>query len=133
MRAFKPGTDWMEAQSEVEQTLIALERAGWEALVSGRGVAFYQDVFLDDGVMIFPIGAFGKAAALQGLASAPPWDSYELHDIRVLPLSETTGSVVYTVEARRQGQPAYRAVMSSTYALHEGTWKLALHTQTPTP
>ena len=31
----------------------------------------------------------------------------------------------------RAGQPPYRAIMSSTYVWRQGTWKLALHTQTP--
>jgi Domain of unknown function (DUF4440) len=121
----------MQTPTDLEQALIALERAGWEALAGGRGVAFYRDVFLDDGLMLLPVGAFGKTEALQGLASAPPWDSYELRHLRVLPLSDGTASVVYAVEARRAGQSPYRAVMSSTYVRRQGTWKLALHTQTP--
>jgi uncharacterized protein DUF4440 len=122
-----------QVHPELEQTLIALERAGWQALAAGRGVAFYQDVLLDEGLMIFPVGAFGKGDALQGLASAPPWDTYDLRSIRVLQLSEASASVIYAVEAQRAGQPTYQAVMSSTYVLRQATWKLALHTQTPTP
>jgi hypothetical protein len=122
----------MQTPTKLEQTLIALERAGWEALAGGRGLAFYQDVFVDEGLMLFPTGALSKADVLQGLASAPPWDSYQLRHLRVLPLSDGTASVVYAVEARRAGQPPYRAVMSSTYVWRQGTWKLALHTQTPT-
>jgi hypothetical protein len=117
---------------DLEQTLIGLERAGWEALASDRGVRFYQDVLLDTGVMIFPVGVFGKAEALQGIASAPPWDRYELREVRVLRLGESAASVVYAVEAQRADQPAYRARMSSTYVRREDGWKLALHTQTPT-
>ena len=125
-------TESMETPAKLEQTLIALERAGWEALTGGRGVAFYQEVFLDEGLMLFPVGTFGKADALQALATAPPWARYELRQLRVLPLSESTASVVYDVEASRAEQPPYRAVMSSTYVWRQGTWKLALHTQTPT-
>ena len=116
---------------DLEHTLIALERAGWEALTAGRGVAFYQDVLVDDGLMIFPVGVFGKAEALQGLATAPPWNRYELRDLRVLALGAEAATVVYAVEAQRADQQVYRALMSSTYVRQQGSWKLALHTQTP--
>jgi hypothetical protein len=49
-------TESMQTPIKLEQTLIALERAGWEALAGGRGVAFYQDVFLDEGSCSFQRG-----------------------------------------------------------------------------
>jgi Domain of unknown function (DUF4440) len=122
----------MDRTEDLRQALIAVERAGWEALAAGRGVAFYQDVLLDEGLMVFPVGAFGKAEALQGIAGAPPWDRYELRDLRVIALGREAASVVYRVEAERAGYPVYRAIMSSTYVRQQGAWKLVLHTQTPT-
>ena len=115
----------------VEQAVVALEREGWRALAAGRGRDFYEEVLLDDAVMVFPVGAFGKAESLQGLAGAAPWDAYELRDVRVVHPVEGTATVVYSVVADRKGQPAYRALMSSTYVCCEGKWRLALHTQTP--
>jgi hypothetical protein len=51
--------------------------------------------------------------------------------VKVLRLADGAASVVYRVEAQRADQPAYRALMSSTYIRVDGAWKLALHTQTP--
>jgi hypothetical protein len=115
----------------LEQTLIALERAGWAALAAGTGVQFYADTFTENGLMVLPVGVFGKTDALHGLSAAPPWASFDLQNLRVLPLTDAAASVIYTVEAKRPGQPLYRAAMSSTYVQHDCTWKLALHTQTP--
>ena len=114
-----------------EQTLIALERAGWAALAEGRGVQFYEEVFLDDGLMLLPVGAFNKTDSLEGLSSAPPWASYDLRNLRTLQLSSDVASVIYEIEAQRTGQPVYKAALSSTYVQRHGAWKLALHTQTP--
>lgn len=116
---------------DLEQTLIGLERAGWAALATGTGVQFYADTFVDTGLMVLPVGVFGKTDALHGLAAAPPWATFDLQHLRVLPLTDDVASVLYTAEAQRPGQPLYRAAMSSTYVKRDGTWKLALYTQTP--
>ncbi|MDQ6748713.1 MAG: hypothetical protein M3010_11500 [Candidatus Dormibacteraeota bacterium] len=35
--------------------------------------------------------------------------------------------------AQGEGSPRYQALMTSTYVRRSGTWKLALHQQTPIP
>ena len=45
--------------------------------------------------------------------------------------SEHSGVVLYRVVAQRSGQEPYAATISSTFVRREGSWKLAVHQQTP--
>jgi hypothetical protein len=116
----------------MDDELIALEERGWEALAAGTGADFYDEVCTGDAVMVFPGGLLlDRAGAVQGLREAPPWAGYELSDRRVLRLGDDAGVVVYRAEAHRAGEETYRALMASTYVRDGGTWRLALHQQTP--
>ena len=112
-------------------SLIDVERAGWEALSSGRGGAYYREHLTEDALMAFSFGVMTRDEAIAGMESAPPWASYEIKDPRVVELTEDSGVVVYAVEARRDGQEPYSAVVSSTFVRQDGAWKLAFHQQTP--
>lgn len=116
----------------MEHELIEVEDRGWQALVAGRGPEFYDEVCTDDAVMVFPGGmVLDRAAAVEGLRQAPPWARYRLSDQRVLPLGADAAVVVYRAEAQRPGEDTYRAAMASTYVRAGGSWRLALHQQTP--
>ena len=112
-------------------SLIDVEREGWEALSSGRGGAYYREHLADNALMAFPFGVMTRDEAIAAMESAPPWASFELKDPRVVELTEDSGVVVYAVEARREGQEPYSAVVSSTFVRRDGVWKLAFHQQTP--
>ncbi|WNZ23271.1 nuclear transport factor 2 family protein [Leptolyngbya sp. NK1-12] len=115
------------------QTLIDLETQGWHALSTGGEASkqFYSSVLRDDAVMLFPGGIRldGKENILQSLA-AQPWKSFQIEAPQVISLSETVGVLVYQVTAQREGSNPYGALITSTYVLSDGTWKLALHQQT---
>ena len=111
--------------------LVDLEREGWEALSSGRGGEYYREHLADNALMAFSFGVMTRDEAIAAMESAPPWASFELKDPRVVELTEDSGVVVYAVEARREGQEPYAAVVSSTFVRHDGAWKLAFHQQTP--
>lgn len=111
--------------------LVDVEREGWEALSSGRGGAYYREHLTDDALMAFSFGVMTRDEAIAAMESAPPWASYEMKDPRVVELTEDSGVVVYAVEARRDGQEPYSAVVSSTFVRRDGVWKLAFHQQTP--
>lgn len=115
-------------------TLIDLERDGWQALsqAGDAGRRFYEAVLRDDAVMLFPGGLVleGKRAILDSLGTQP-WTSFEIRSPRLLTLSEQAAVVIYQVTARREGQDAYAALISSTYTLDASGWKLVLHQQTP--
>ena len=116
------------------QDLIELEEQGWLAL-SSEGEAckkFYSSVLCDDAIMLFPGGMLidGKEKILESCA-AQPWKSFQIEEPQVISLSENAGVLVYRVTAQREGSAPYVALISSTYVLSDGTWKLVLHQQTP--
>jgi len=116
------------------QDLIELEKQGWEAL-SSKGEAskkFYSSVLRDDALMLFPSGMLidGKEKILESLA-AQPWKSFQIEEPQVISLSENAAVLVYRVTAQREGGDPYIALISSTYVLSDGAWKLVLHQQTP--
>ena len=114
--------------------LIELEEQGWQALSTEGDAAklFYTDVLRDDAVMLFPGGLIvsGKHNILESF-SAQPWKSYHIEEMQVISLSEDAAVLVYKVTAQREGRDPYVALMSSTYAISDGTWKLVVHQQTP--
>ena len=119
---------------DVGTELERLERAGWHALCRSTGAQFYDEVMADDGVMVLAHGqAMGKSEVVAALREAPPWSSYALDDLRVLPAGEDGAVVVYHATARRDGRSPFTAWMTSTYRRAEGTWRLVAYTQTPTP
>lgn len=114
--------------------LIELEEQGWQALSSAGDASkrFYRAVLRDDAIMLFPGGLIidGKQKILDSLA-AQPWKSYQIKALQVHSLSENASVVVYQVTAQREGSDPYAALISSTYTLSSGKWKLAVHQQTP--
>lgn len=115
----------------LEETLVQLERDGWEALASGRGGAHPREHLTDDALMAFSFGVLSREATIDAVGSAPPWESFDIEDARVVVLTDDSGVVVYRVTARRAGQDPYRAVISSTFVRRDARWKLAFHQQTP--
>jgi ketosteroid isomerase-like protein len=112
--------------------LVTLEERGWRALSQGEGGAFYREHMADDGIMVFPVGMYDKAASIGALEGVPPWESYELDDMRLVAVGGTGGSVTYHAWARRAGDPdAYEALMTSVYRRDGERWRLVLHQQTP--
>ena len=117
----------MGVAAEIE----ALERRGWQALSGPDGAAFYADVMSDDGVMVFPGSVLDRDASLRAIASAPPWSTFELADMQVIEVGPDSALVIYRATSQREGEAAYRALMSSVYARRGGAWKLVLHQQSP--
>jgi hypothetical protein len=116
------------------QELEALERAGWDALCTGEGAAFYGDLMTDNGVMVLAHGqAMGRDEVVSSLADAPAWDRYELIDLTVVPTGRDSATLVYRATAQRGDAPPFTALMTSTYARRDGRWRLTVYTQTPVP
>jgi len=115
------------------EELITLERAGWEALSTDGPTAasFYDDVLADDVLVLLPGGmVIDDREAMVKSMQGDPWDAYDLQDERVMPFGDAAAVVAYRAVARRAGQE-YAALCNSTYVRQDGTWKLALHQQTP--
>ncbi|MCB7134993.1 nuclear transport factor 2 family protein [Cellulosimicrobium marinum] len=112
---------------------VARERDGWDALCGSRGGAFYGEAMTDDGLMVLVDGSvLDRDAVVASLDDAPPWDTYALHDPRLLRPGQDVVTLVYRAVARRAGAPPFEATMTSTYRLVDGALRLVLYQQTAT-
>jgi hypothetical protein len=113
--------------------LLALERAGWDALSTGSEAAasFYDEVLAKQVLMVLPGGMVldDRDQVIESMRGAP-WDGYDLSEEQVHELAADCAVVVYRASARR-GDNEYRAVFNSTYVREDGAWRMALHQQTP--
>jgi len=113
--------------------LFQLERQGWQALSTAgdAGRNFYADLPHDDAVMLFPGGLRieGRERILESLGMQP-WRTFELTDLRSIPLSPEVTTLIYRVTAQREGSEPYSALVSSTY-VRQRDWTLVVHQQTP--
>ncbi len=116
-----------------DNELIDLEQSAWEALTSSGAdaAAFYDRVLADHILMLLPGGMVidDRAQVVDSMKGAD-WDSFELSDSRVVPLSDDSAIVAYRAHARR-GDSDYEALFNSTYIRENGSWRLTLHQQTP--
>lgn len=114
--------------------LLKIEKEGWQALSTTIDAAskFYHSILCEDAVMVFPGGLVfvGKEKILESFAEQP-WDTFQIENVRVVALSETSSILVYKVTARRGKSDPYEALISSTYVYRDGSWMLAYHQQTP--
>lgn len=113
------------------ELLVDLEHKGWQALSGDNGAEFFDAFMADEAMMVLPMGVLDRDACIEAIAAAPPWSTYELSDIQVVVLTEESAMVVYEATAQRDGQPPYRAIMSTVYVLSDDEWLIAFHQQTP--
>jgi hypothetical protein len=115
--------------------LIELERAGWASLCDGTAADFYGQTMTVDGVMVLANGTvMSRDEVVGALGQAPPWASYRMDDVQVVPIGEDSAALVYIGTGHRNGDdPPFVGIMSSVYVKRDGGWKLALYQQTPRP
>ncbi len=118
---------------DVREELLALERRGWDALCDATGAEVYGELMTPDGLMVLADGTvMGRDEVVAALRQSPPWASYEIADVRVLPVGTGSAALVYTGRGWRTGErEPFTAAMTSTYVRTDGGWRLALYTQTP--
>ncbi len=119
-----------EITDDLPARLLHEEHAGWRALCEGRGGAYYYRVMTRDAVMLVPGRVLDRGTILASLEGVPPWDSYEIHDPRVVRLPGGGGILFYRALATRGGE-TYDIRMSTTYVRQDGGWGIAAHQQTP--
>jgi hypothetical protein len=120
--------------TELNDTLVRLERGGWQALCEGTSAEFYERTMTDDGLMVMANGAvMDRASVVAALDGSPPWAEFEMDDVRIVPAGEKTACLVYRAKAFRTagGEPTFDGVMSSVYVDDGDGWRLALYQQTP--
>ena len=113
-------------------TLLGLERAGWDSLCDSTGSEFYGEIMLADAVMVLANGmVMDRRTVVDALAQSPPWRTYEISDARCIPIDDDNAALVYTGTGYRDGtEPAFRGAMSSVYHRTGDRWRLALYQQT---
>ena len=115
-------------------TLLELERRGWDALCDGSGAAFYGETMTEDGLMVLADGSvMDRGAVVAALGQAPPGAGYEIRDVRLVEIGSDGACLVYVGSARRDDGSGFVATMSSVYVRRNGRWRLALYQQTPMP
>ncbi|KAA0117427.1 nuclear transport factor 2 family protein [Mycolicibacterium sp. P9-22] len=114
------------------ETLLGLERAGWDSLCDSTGSEFYGAMMLADAVMVLANGmVMDRRAVVDALSQSPPWRTYEISDVRCIPIDDANAVLVYTGTGYRDGaEPAFRGAMSSVYHRTGDSWRLALYQQT---
>ena len=118
--------------TDVRQMLVELETQGWDALCDGTGADFYGRVMTQDGLMVLASGlVLDRNAVRDSLRQSPPWQSYSIDDPRMIPTGDDGAILVYTGTARRDDEPPFIAVMTSTYVRRGDDWRLVLYQQTP--
>ncbi len=119
----------------VVDSLLEMERAGWDSLCDSTGSEFYGATMLADAVMVLANGmVMDRRTVVNALSESPPWRTYEISDVRCIPIDDDNAALVYTGTAWRDGaEPAFRGVMSSVYHRAGDAWRLALYQQTQMP
>jgi len=112
--------------------LVALERRGWDSLCQSRGGDFYGALMTADAVMVLVNGmTLDRETIRASLDDAPPWESYEITEPRLLPIADGASALVYRARAERTGDDKpFEALMSSVYADVGGQPRLVLYQQT---
>lgn len=116
----------------VVDTLLELERAGWDSLCDSTGSEFYGATMLAEAVMVLANGmVMDRQTVVNALSESPPWRTYEISDVRCIRIDEDNAALVYTGTGYRDGtEPAFRGAMSSVYHRTGDSWRLALYQQT---
>lgn len=115
--------------SDLEAGLLQLERAFWRAAGDRKAYAEHP---ADDALHIFPgWGIVDREAALEGAASAQPWQDVTIDDVRIVVLGDEAAALIYTARAQRESGPPYTAAISSVYRRNGDAWRLVVHHQTP--
>jgi hypothetical protein len=116
---------------DLSATLVEIEQAGWQALVDGTGRSHFRQVVDDHVVVLGPrFGVVTGEAAIDQL-SGDTWSWFRLRAPQVVAITDEVATIAYRVIVRRDFDAEHQAVVSSTYRLVDGRWRLAVHQQTP--
>jgi hypothetical protein len=122
----------MSADDSLLETLLGLERAGWDSLCAATGAQFYAELMLPQALMVLANGmVMDRDTVVSALSQSPPWRTYELRDVRLVAADAANAVVVYTGVGYRDGdEPAFTGAMASAYHRTGEGWKLLLYQQT---
>jgi hypothetical protein len=121
--------------NDTRTELLALENDGWNSLCESTGDTFYGALMTDDAVMVLANGmVMDRDAVMASLAEAPPWDRYDISEVRWPLITEAVAILTYVGRAfRGESEPAFTGPMTSVYVRQGDGWRLALYQQTSSP
>ena len=121
------------SDEDLKATLVKIEHQGWDSLCDGTAASFYGPLMTGDAVMVLANGAvLDRESVVESLEHAPPWRTYSIDEVRVIPIGSDSATLVYVGTAYREAdEPAFTGVMSSVYRHIDDAWRLALYQQTP--
>lgn len=109
--------------NSLEVQIVSKEREGLDALKAGN-VELFGNLTADDAVLVDAHGPASKAQVLKNVAGFRLTD-YSMDDIRFVPLSATSGLIVYTISEKgvSHGKDfAVQAHISSIWTERGGKW-----------
>lgn len=116
---------------ELRDELLAIEQAGWDALVAGTGRAHYRTVLAPDAVVVGLGPGIAEGERALDVLSGQTWAWVRLRAPRVVPLGDDAAVLVTRVIARRDFDVEHQALVASTYRRRDEGWELALVQHTP--
>jgi hypothetical protein len=119
-----------EITDDLPAILLREEHAGWKAILDGRGGEHYARAMTRDALIIVDGASIGRGDVAASFAGTPAWDAYEIHEPAIIRLGDHAGIVAYRAVARR-GDETVELRMATTYLYGGGSWRVALHQQSP--
>lgn len=114
-------------------TLVTLEREGWDALCASSGSEFYGALMAENAVMLLVDGTvLDRDAVMASLDDVPGWDHYDIEEPRLVTIGPDSAALIYRATATRGKEPPFRALMASVYARAADGVRLVLYQQTTT-
>jgi hypothetical protein len=118
-----------EITDDLPARLLHEEHEGWQAILAGRGGAYYRSTMTRDGLLILPGKVITRDEVIDFFAGMAPFTSYQLRDPAIVRLNEHAGVLVYRLVAHR-GLEVVEANAATTYVFADGGWCVAAHQQT---
>jgi hypothetical protein len=114
------------------ETLLELERVVWRALVEGDAAAD-ERCLATDFLGVYPTGYAGRADHVAQLATGPTVAEYELHEARIVAISDEAALLVYRAVYRRPDRGVHEEMyVSSMWCRRGDTWLNTFSQDTPT-
>lgn len=110
-------------------SVVELERGFWS---NANSPPYYALHMHEDGLMVLPgMGVLDRASTINAIASADPWDGFELQNVRTQAFRGDIVVLTYAAHAKR-GPTTYGALVTSVFLkCDDDAWRLILHQQTP--
>jgi len=115
-----------------EKDLFERERQFWSEVADAD---FYRSHSTDNAVMVFPApyGVMERDETLAAVEATTRWEACDFTDMHSVELTDDSAVVAYRADARRPNGSTYATYATSVYVKQGGSWKLAVHQQTPIP